>query len=646
MRERRTNKRTHPLLPPLPSTHTTAGIASKTPEAVYFGTKLSKALGGDASGVCATASKLIADAPGDLAAVGYGLGALREGGCDVSLGAAAAQATATLKAGWNAEGGLFKNKWLTLLADSALGGGKILENVDAAMKNLNKHRSEDGFVRASLEEKVGGTTDGTFLLLEAVAATKVTSKGIKKTLEKATQLLPGAGEGVEGGADLGADASLLPVLVKALAALGEQGLSVSAEQGGLLAKQMLKMKGTGSAKGAYKVLTALQTLTSTFGDAAPVAVLLSTPVIKAGGVFKVEVRTLLGKAPGGEYGKVEVEKVGVGAVQEVESMAGQVLKSSGGGNFEGTTADLGVGVYDVVLKVGEKVEGVKRSLIVQGEGKLSNVEVGVSPTLAPSDGKVYQAPLRAGQVKASALEGEYVSASFIVASPTAPQQAFLKFTHLATNSEAIYAAKRGGGTAGAWSFSAAVGLADDVDSAFGHRSGEYQLSLLVGDVSLERALEQDLGALNLTFPPKPKAHYALYRKPLLWDSDTARAPLPEIHHQFRQPEKRPNPILPAAFTILVGLALAMFLIYLPRVGANLEGLPSGGAALMWNVAWVGCLCAVLLLFTAYWVQLKGMTTLKFLLPLGVTTVLVGHRAFVSKNSSPSTASSSSSVGSS
>jgi len=615
-------------------------MASNNPEAVYFGTKLSKALGGDASGVCATASKIIADAPGDLAAVGYGLGALREGGCDVSLGGAAAQATATLKAGWNADGGLFENKWLTLLADSALGGGKILENVDAAMKNLNKHRSEDGFVRASLEEKVGGSTDGTFLVLEAVAATKVTSKGIKKTLEKATQLLPGAGEGVEGGADLGADATLLPVLVKALAAVGEPGLSVSAEQGEVLAKQLLQMKGTGSAKGAYKVLTALQTLVGSFADAAPVAVVLSTPVIKAGEGFKVEVRTLLGKPAGGEYGNVEVEKVGAGAGQEVESMAGQVL-SGGSGTFEGKTAELGVGVYDVLLKVGEK-EGVKRSLIVQGTGSLTNVEVGVSPTRAPSDGKVYQAPLRAGQVKASALDGEYVSASFLVASPTAPQQAFLKFTHLATDSEAVYAAKRGGGTAGAWSFTAAVGLADDVESAFGHRSGEYQLSLLVGDVSLEAPLEQDLGAMNLTFPPKPKVHYALYRKPLLWDSDTALAPLPEIHHQFRQPEKRPNPILPAAFTILVGLALAMFLIYLPRVGANLEGLPSRGAALMWNVAWVGCLSAVLLLFTAYWVQLKGMTTLKILLPLGVTTVLVGHRAFVSKNLSSSAAASSSS----
>lgn len=615
-------------------------MASNTPEAIYFGTKLSKALGGDVSGVCAMASKMIAGAPGDLAAVGYGLGALREGGCEVSLGGAAAQVTATLKAGWKAEDGLFESKWLTLMADSALGGGKVLENVDAAMKNLNKHRSECGFVRASLEEKVGGSTDGTFLLLEAVAATKVTSKGIKKTLDKATQLLPGAGEGVEGGAGPGADATLLSVLVKALAALGEEDLSVNTEQGGLIAKQLLKMKGTGSAKGAYKVLTALQTLVGSFADIAPVAVVLSTPVIKVGDGLKVDVRTLLGKPAEGRYGKVEVEKVGVGAAQEVESMAGQVLKSSGSsGTFEGTTAGLGMGVYDVVLKVGEKLEGVKRSLIVQGEATVTNVEVGVSPTRAHLDGRVYPTPLRAGEVKASALEGEYISASFTVESTVAPQQAFLKLTHLATDSEAMYAAKRGGGTAGAWSFTAVVGLADDVESVFGHRSGEYQLSVLVGDVSLEMPLERDVGAMNVAFPPKPKAHYALYRKPLQWDSDTALAPLPEIHHQFRRPEKRPNPVLPAAFTILIALSLAMFLIYLPRVGANLNGLPSAGVALMWNVAWVGCLCAVLLLFTAYWVQLKGMTTLKLLLPLGLTTVLVGHRAFVSKNLATSSTSS-------
>ncbi|KAM3573911.1 hypothetical protein VYU27_004110 [Nannochloropsis oceanica] len=609
-----------------------AGMASNTPEAIYFGTKLSKALGGNISGVCATASEMIVGAPGDLAAVGYGLGALREGGCEVSLDGAASQVTATLKAGWKAENGLFESKWLVLMADSALGGGKVLENMDAAMKNLNKHRSEDGFVRASLEEKMGGSTDGTFLLLEAVAATKVTSKGIKKTLDKATQLLPGAGEGVEGGADPGADATLLPVLVKALAALGEEGLSMTSEQGGLIAKQLLKMKGTGSAKGAYKVLTALQTLVGSFADAAPVAVVLSMPVIKVGDGLKVDVRTLLGKPAEGTYGNVEVEKVGVGAAQEVESMAGQVLKTSGrSGTFEGTTAGLEMGLYDVVLKVGEKLEGVKRSLVVQGEAKLTNVEVGVSPTRAHSDGRIYPAPLRAGEVKASSVEGEYISASFTVESTMAPQQAFLKLTHLDTGSEAIYAAKRGGGTADAWAFIAVVSLVDDVEFVFGHRSGEYQLSLLVGDVSLEMPSEQDLGTMSLAFPPKPKAHYALYRKPLQWDSDTALAPLPEIYHQFRRPEKRPNPVLPAAFTTLIALALAMFLIYLPRVGANLDGLPSAGAALVWNVAWVGCLCAVILLFTAYWVHLKGMTTLKLLLPLGLTTVLVGHRAFVSKN---------------
>ncbi len=606
-------------------------MASRVPEEVYFGAKLAAALGGKAGAVCATAKQLIADHPTDLAAVGYGLGALKEGGCDVSLGTAQAAATATLKSGWNTDGGLFQGKFLTLLADTALGGGKILENVESAVKNLNKHRSEEGFMRASLDDKVGGSTDGTFLVLELVAATKVTSKGVKKTLEKAQQLLPGGGLG---SGDVGADATLLPAVVKALAALGEAGLSLDAAQGQVLAAKLLKMKGTSSAKGAYKVWTGLQTLATAFPAAVPVAVVLATPVVKPNEAFKVEVKTILGKAAAPASGVV-LEKVGAplqGSGAEIGVYAGKSLKAVGSaGTFEGSTSELGAGLYDLVLQVGEK-GGIKRSLIIKASGAVTDVEVGVSPTRVALDGKTYTVPLRDGQVKASALEGQYVSATFTVASPAPPQQAFLKFTHSGSGAEALYAAKRGG-SAGAWKFSATVGLAEEVETAFAHRSGEYQLSLLVGDVSLEAPVEQGLGPLVLTFPSAPKVHYALYRRPLLWESDNALSAMPEIHHQFRQPERRPNPVIPAFFTLLIVLALVSFLLYLPRVGANLEGLP-GGMDFVWNMAWLGCLTAVLLLFTAYWVYLKGMTTLKLLGPVGVVTVLVGHQAFSGKYKKP------------
>lgn len=588
---------------------------------------MSKALGGDVSSVCTSAVGLISDNPDDLETVAYGMGALKEASCEVSLGAAETRAMKTLKSGWGAEGGSFRCKRLTLLADLALGGGKILENVETAVKNINKHRSEDGSVLSLPEGMSDESTDGTFQLLEIIAATKVTSKGIKKTLERAADLLPGA-EGSDDEVDAGADATLLSALATAVADAGGPNLSVTPAQGEALARILLKMKGTASAKGAYKVFAALHTLATKFPDAAPEALVLATPVIKEGAVFRVECRNILGGEISGRSGGVELEKV-VALGQAADSVTPPRLEGSGGA-LEATFTGSGVGVYELSLKVGGKDAAVKRFLVVQAAASLINIEVGVSPSRAHLDGKLYQVPLRGGQVKASALEGEYVSAAFTVAGAAIPQQAFFKFTNLATNSEILFAAKRSGIRSGAGSFVAVVSLADEVQAAFGHRSGEYQLSLVVGDVGFDKPLEQDLGALNLTFSSKPAVSHALYRKPLLWESDTALSPLPEIHHQFRQPERRPNAVLPAAFTFLVALALTAFFRYLPRVGANLNGFPSGGMALFWNIAWLVCLLMVLFLFTAYWVFLKGMTTLKLLFPLGVTTLLVGHRAFVGK----------------
>lgn len=597
-----------------------------SPEDVYYGAKLLAALGLKAPGVCAAAQALVSGRAGDAAAVGFGLGALKEGGCAAELAAAGESeaVVSALKRAWQTE--TFSGKRLALLGELALGGGgKALQSVDAAMKQLNKHRSEEGLVQEALVEAGAGgagSTDGTFALLETIALGKISSKGIRKTLEKALLLLPG------GAVDAGAsDASLLGALDGALKALGAEqapaasvaALELGDEQVAVLARKLLRMKGVASPKAAYKALAGLQLLQAL--PNAPLAVVVATPVVSPGEVFKVEVRTLLGQPPAGSTAVVVESLQLPGKGHGLDVFADQALKATGSGVFEGQSEGLAPGLYELVLAVGG-AGGVRRSLIVKTAGAVEGVEVTVA-------GKTHKGALpAAGGAQAVALEGDGVRVAFTLASPAPAQQAFLRFTQLgvAKPVETLYAAKRterGGGDG--WDYSAGVVLADEM-AAFGYASGDYELSLLVGDVSLAQPLEVALGKAALAFPAKPKEHFPLYTRPLLWDSDNAVAPLPEIHHQFRQPERRPNPAVPAAFTALVLAALVFFALYLPRVGANLEAFPTGAGS-AWAAAFMACLGGFVLLFAAYWLKLKAVDTLRYLLGLALVTLFVGHHAF-------------------
>ncbi len=601
-----------------------AGQGGASPEDVYYGAKLLAALGQKPAGVCATAQALVQGQPGDAAAVGFGLGALKEGDCAAELVAVAGMdaVLSTLKQAWQADG--FQGKRLALLGDLALGGNKALA-VEGAVKQLNKHRNEEGLVAEALD---GGaaSTEGTFALLETIAQAKVASKGIRKTLEKALLLLPGGD--VDGGG--ASDASLLAPLDQALQSLGASeataasvaALGLGDEQVAALARKLLRLKAVASPKAAYKAYAGLQLLAKALPNA-PLAVVVATPVVTPGQPFTVEVRTILGQAPPSGAGSVAIESLQVaGKGYDLDAFRDQPLTAKDGA-FEGQTAGIAPGLYELVLAVGGK-GGVKRSLVVKAPGAVQGVEVTVAgKTHTLGSGQALPAGL-----KAAALEGDAVRVAFTLASPAPAQQAFLRFSQLGGGVETLYAARREERSGGdGWDYSAGVALVEDV-AAFAHASGDYALSLVVGDVSLAAPLEVALGEVHLTFPAKAKEHYPLYTRPLLWDSDNALAPLPEIHHQFRQPERRPTPAVPAAFTALVLAAFAFFLLYLPRVGGNLEALPAGG---VWAPAWLACLAAIFLLFAAYWVRLTMVTTLKYLLALSLVTVFCGHQALGRKS---------------
>ena len=151
------------------------------------------------------------------------------------------------------------------------------------------------------------------------------------------------------------------------------------------------------------------------------------------------------------------------------------------------------------------------------------------------------------------------------------------------------------------------------------------MSLLVGDVALESPIEFSIGKVRLEFPAKVKPQYPIYTRPLLHDSDNALAAMPEIIHQFRPPAPRPPVIVSTIFIILVAAPLVVFILGLPVVGANLKGFPDGFGA-VWSLGLFASLLAFLILLTAYWLTLTMFTTLNYMLPLSVITVVTGTGA--------------------
>jgi hypothetical protein len=130
---------------------------------------------------------------------------------------------------------------------------------------------------------------------------------------------------------------------------------------------------------------------------------------------------------------------------------------------------------------------------------------------------------------------------------------------------------------------------------------QYSLSLIVSDATVEPLqwilLDSSL-SISFTRSGLEKKHLPLFKKHLLYESDSTLSALPEIHHQFR-PEARRAPILVAILVslFLIGL-LMIFLVgvtYLGFTGLVIKTIVL--SPLIWLVL------AHIVLFTWYWIGL-------------------------------------------
>ena len=188
-------------------------------------------------------------------------------------------------------------------------------------------------------------------------------------------------------------------------------------------------------------------------------------------------------------------------------------------------------------------------------------------------------------------------------------QAFVRLVHDETGRDAVFVARVVDADQG--TYAADVFLDVKGTDAVGRQSGKWRVELLVGDSFVAEPIQWHVADVTLTFKGAPTP-----------TPFAAHASLPTIAHKFRDPARRPLAVVSFVFTALaVAPLVALLVVFLPRVGANLSGLTRvGGAALLFQALFG----AVLVVYTFYFIKLNMLQVLSYLGVLGLPLLVVGR----------------------
>lgn len=135
--------------------------------------------------------------------------------------------------------------------------------------------------------------------------------------------------------------------------------------------------------------------------------------------------------------------------------------------------------------------------------------------------------------------------------------------------------------------------------------------MIIGDASLSNSFKWELAEVELKFPSDSKRE----------QTNPIRSTLPEIHHQFREPEKRPSRFVSDLFTGLCLIPLVILFILWGKLGANIKNFPFSLSAIGFHLG----LGSILTLFGVFWLRLNMFDTIRYLLVLGLITFLCGNK---------------------
>lgn len=187
-------------------------------------------------------------------------------------------------------------------------------------------------------------------------------------------------------------------------------------------------------------------------------------------------------------------------------------------------------------------------------------------------------------------------------------QAFVKIAHSESAEEIVFVAEPD--TAKVYKFELDLGAENGELT----NSGDYSITLILGDAVVSNPVSWHIADLSLTLPESNgNAEPGPYQLK------------PEIKHTFREPEIRPPQAVSSLFTLLVLSPLLLLVGLWIKLGANVGNLPLTLSCLGFH-AGLGSIFGLYLLF---WLQLNMFETVRYLALLGLLTFLAGNSLLAS-----------------
>lgn len=400
-----------------------------------------------------------------------------------------------------------------------------------------------------------------------------------------------------------------------ISALNLKPSPISAEQAKKFATYFLSRRSVTTAKGASVLLESIRYIQNQ-KEVAPIAIRIADngQVKPEAPVLKVSIADLVGEALKEKPATVKVTITSKVTNQKfvVEENLAPVAADLTLYKLDLATKKLPKGQYKVDVTAGEfRQENL--AMTVLGKVRLDKIEVSVSDTDSQTPSKKVTLDNKSKFPEVYNLDHQQkINLRFDLFDEQTNKvmsvhQAFVRFTDK-SGAEIIFIAEQD--VAKAYKFEMDVGLRS---GDFGARSGVYAVDLVIGDASLANSFVRNLGELSLKFSLESKKEETTSVPP--------RQARPEIHHMFREPEKRPPRLVSDFFT---GLCLApIFILFIlwGRIGINTSNFSFSLSALGFH----GGLGAIFSLFLCFWLKLDMFQTIKYLIPLAIFTFLCGNK---------------------
>ena len=528
------------------------------------------------------------------------------------------------------------------LASGAAGLAALDKELDGAavIGRLEVLMTEDGVVSGPAGSVVFGNGA---LMVEALRAVASAAPGggelVKDLAGRLVGLLP-----TEDKAVLGSDPSLYGDLCDLL---GSEP-TLSTKETGRVARELVALRRTADLAVGGRLLRSLRRFSRSAKGPVAVTLINGGAVHLANGeALGIEVRDVLGAPLAIESAKVtkatdranKAPLLGAEAPMSVSSNTASLAGASIAGRP--CVADLR---FEIKLKGRQKAITPKRTAAFLGDGIIKNVIAGVTPypESDDEDGRMESVSTEgtlSDRHSASAADGHYVHVMFEVQGAkaemeSAPHQSFVRFRHTSSGLDTFFVAQARRNGQGFF-FESAVSVREE-EATFLQKSGAYRLSLLVGDRLLPAPITFDIGTVEIMLPPRRKAVLPIYKEKLLQESDTTTVPLEEKFHTFRPAPKLPPTVISVIFALAAAAPVVFMIVVARRVtkrGSDAAGSAAAEAANAMAHVFVGCIAAIFMLFTAYWLAVpivdKMEKLLLVLVPFTCATVAIGHRTLKS-----------------